>query len=78
MAAATREPRFGFREHQVFWNQRGEVACACCHVPYPGSDTWVFERWEEITPAMARQMLRELGQLLPCECCGKKPSLLAH
>lgn len=38
-------PRFGLQAHQVFWNERGRVVCACCHVPYPGSDTWVWERW---------------------------------
>jgi len=34
-------PRFRFQEHQVFWNEQGEVVCACCHIPYPGSDTWI-------------------------------------
>ena len=36
MATATaREPRFGFHEHQVFWNEQGSIVCACCHIPYP-------------------------------------------
>ena len=63
MATITaREPRFGFQEHQVFWNERGAIVCACCHIPYPGSDTWVWERWEEITPEIMVEIDREGGR----------------
>ena len=67
-----RPPRFGLQEHEVFWSQTGEVVCACCHVPYPGSDTWVWERWSEITPATMAEIDRNGGNV-KCEGCGKEP-----
>jgi len=70
--AQKHDPRFGFQERQVFWNEQGEVVCACCHIPYPGSDTWVWERWEEITPATMVEIDRECGHVA-CEGCGKVP-----
>lgn len=75
--AATREPRFGFQEHQVFWNEQGSIVCACCHIPYPGSDTWVWERWEEITPEMVIEIDRHGGSVA-CEGCGKVPSRIVR
>ena len=68
----TPAPRFDFQEHQVFWSQTGEVVCACCHVPYPGSDTWVWDGWEEITPKVMAEIERE-GRTAKCERCGKEP-----
>jgi hypothetical protein len=73
----THEPRFGFREHQVFWNEQGSIVCACCHIPHPGSDTWVWERWAEITPETMAEIDREGGQVA-CESCGKEPSRLVR
>ena len=66
------KPRFGFQPHQVFWSEQGEVVCACCHVPYPGSDTWVWDGWTEITPAVMAEIERE-GRTVKCEGCGKEP-----
>ncbi len=78
MAITTaRETRFGFHEHQVFWNEQGSIVCACCHIPYPGSDTWVWERWEEITPEMMVEIDRHGGKVA-CEGCGKVPSRIAR
>ena len=65
-------PRFGLREHQVFWSAQGAIVCACCHIPYPGSDTWVWEQWEEITPEVMVEIDRHGGQVA-CEGCGKEP-----
>jgi len=65
-------PRFGLQEHQVFWCQTGEVLCACCHIPYPGSDTWIWELWQEITPDVMAEIERE-GKTVKCEGCGKEP-----
>ena len=42
------------------------------HIPYPGSDTWVWERWEEITPETMVEIDREGGRVA-CEGCGKEP-----
>ena len=74
MNQATRErpPRFGFQAHQVFWSEEGAIVCACCHIPYPGSDTWVNERWEEITPDTMREIAASGGHVR-CEGCGKEP-----
>ena len=33
----------------LYWNEQGSVNCEK-HIPYRGSDTWVFEHWKEITP----------------------------
>ena len=64
MATTTREPRFGFKAEQVFWSEKGEVACAGCDVlPYPGSDTWVWDRWAEITPEVMTEIDREGGTI---------------
>jgi hypothetical protein len=71
--AIARKPRFGFRAHQVFWNERGAIACACCGIPHPGSDTWVWERWQEITPEIMVEIDREGGRVA-CEGCGKEPT----
>lgn len=70
--ANTATPRFGLKAHQVFWNERGSVVCACCHIPYPGSDTWIHERWQEITPDMMTLIVRDGGHV-KCEGCGKVP-----
>ena len=74
--ATTRSPRLGLHADQVFWSERGEIVCACCHIPYPGSDTWIWERWEEITPAVMAEIDREGGHVA-CEGCGKEPRRLS-
>ena len=76
----SREVRFrdaGLQPHQVFWSERGEIVCACCYIPYPGSDTWIWERWEEITPEMVIEA-ETLGHELACEGCGKRPSRIVR
>jgi len=70
-------PRFGLQAHQVFWNETGNVVCACCHIPYPGSDTWVWERWEEITPRPWRRLIVRAGRVA-CEGCGRRPGRIAR
>ena len=70
---ATTTPRFRLQEHQAFWNERGTVVCACCHIPYPGSDTWVWERWEEIAPEIMLAIVRQGGRVA-CEGCGRAPN----
>ena len=75
--ATNATPRFGMKAHQVFWNERGSIVCACCHIPYPGSDTWIWERWEEITPADMTEIDRQGGRVA-CEGCGKEPSRIVR
>ena len=73
----TATPRFGLQAHQVFWAETGAVACACCHIPHPGSDTWVWDQWSEITPEMMAEIDRQGGHVA-CERCGKEPSRIAR
>jgi len=48
----------------LFWNERGQIGCAKPgHMPFPGTDTWVWERWELVDAKTAR----ENG--LKCETC---------
>jgi hypothetical protein len=68
----TTSQRCGFEAHQVFWSELGSIICACCHIPYPGSDAWVWQRREEITPEMTVEIEREGGQVA-CEGCGNEP-----
>ena len=52
------------------WNERGQIGCELPgHAPYPGTDTWTWERWRRITPAEAREFGRELGHPPACETC---------
>ena len=52
----------------LFWSERGEVACAL-HAPYPGTDTWRWERWKLLTEAEAQEWSRVLGRSPRCEVC---------
>ena len=52
----------------LFWSERGEVACAT-HAPYPGSDTWNWERWSPMTEEERREWARLLGHPPQCEVC---------
>jgi hypothetical protein len=70
-------PRIGLQAHQVFWNTTGCIVCACCHIPYPGSDTWVWEGWQEITPEVMVEIDRHGGKVA-CEGCGKSPSRIVR
>lgn len=72
-----RFPGAGLQPHQVFWAETGEVACACCPLPYPGTDTWNRDRWQEITPEEAQEAAR-LGQPLACDHCGKPASTVVR
>jgi hypothetical protein len=50
------------------WSERGEIACAT-HAPFPGSDTWIWERWSPMTEAERREWARLLGHPPQCEVC---------
>jgi hypothetical protein len=59
--------RAGDRE-TLFWSERGAVCCAT-HAPYPGSDTWIWERWLPMKEAETREWTRLLGHPPKCEVC---------
>ena len=52
----------------LFWSERGEVCCAL-HAPYPGTDTWNWERWSPMSEEERREWTRLLGHPPKCEVC---------
>jgi len=54
----------------LFWSERGAIGCATPgHAPFPGTDTFFFERWRRITPREAAAFAREVGRRPSCETC---------
>jgi len=51
----------------LFWNERGSIDCAV-HAPYPGTDTWVWERWTLMTDEHRQAWTAEVGPP-KCETC---------
>jgi hypothetical protein len=51
----------------LYWNERGQINCEQ-HIPYPGSDTWIFEHWKRIDRGSAKDA-KEKGMELVCETC---------
>ena len=69
MTRSTKDPVLpGLNPDSFYWCQRGHVACGR-HTPYPGSDTWVWDSWQEMTRADSESWQRELGKLAVCETC---------
>ena len=58
----------GLKAEALYWSERGEISCGC-HTPYPGSDTWNWDAWAEITAAEAAAFEKELGNAPACETC---------
>jgi len=60
---------------KIYWNERGAVSCGN-HAPHPGTDTWVWEKWSEMTDAEKAMWARELSADPRCECdndrCGER------
>lgn len=52
----------------MYWNERGAIACPR-HIPYPGSDTYVDERWQLMTAADRAEYRRTVGHPPACEVC---------
>ena len=52
----------------LFWSERGEICCVI-HAPYPGSDTWRWERWRPMMEEETREWTRQLGNAPKCEVC---------
>ncbi len=70
MAAAKRARETGDTSI-LFWSERGAVCCAL-HAPYPGTDTWIWERWRLITDAEQQEWTRTVGSAPCCEICRKE------
>ncbi len=64
---ALRARRAGDRA-TLFWSEHGEICCAT-HAPYPGTDTWNWERWSRMTEAEEREWTSMLGSAPRCEVC---------
>jgi len=67
MKAALKAREIGDRS-TLFWSERGEITCAL-HAPYPGTDTWKWERWRLLTEQESREWTRQLGHPPKCEVC---------
>ena len=52
----------------LFWNNRGAVCCAR-HAPYPGTDTWRWQRWMVMPDEAKAVWQAEVGAPAKCECC---------
>ena len=60
----------------LYWNERGAIACEK-HIPFKGSDTWVFERWAKMSGIDKVKVYSHRKETLParlvsmpsCECC---------
>lgn len=71
MTTTTKPKAFWTDRPGLFWSQRGEVGCGA-HTPYPGSDTWRWDRWGRITPRIHAAILAEgATNLTKCQSCGK-------
>jgi hypothetical protein len=54
----------------VYMSERGQIGCPLPgHAPYPGTDTWTWERWRKITPREAAEFEREIGRPPSFETC---------
>jgi hypothetical protein len=51
----------------LYWSEQGQINCDQ-HIPYPGSDTWVFEHWKKIDRGSMAEAT-EKGTELVCETC---------
>ena len=58
----------------LYWSERGAVCCAD-HIPFPGSDTWRWERWAHLAVHDAEAWRDQVGELPRCECCGQEAAL---
>ena len=51
----------------LFWSERGRIGCTKPgHMPFPGTDTFVWERWEPVDEKTARV------NGLKCETCAAR------
>lgn len=63
---------------KIYFSERGEIACGE-HAPYPGSDTFRFDGWRVVTPAIAKAWADEANRTglvspeMKCETCGALP-----
>jgi hypothetical protein len=52
----------------LWWDQRGQIGCES-HMPYVGSDTFVWDDWRPITAEEAAAFEADVGRLPECETC---------
>lgn len=67
MRDALREKQAGDRA-TLYWSQQGEISCPV-HMPYPGSDTWIFDRWMLMAMSDRDQWEVQTGAVPRCETC---------
>ena len=52
----------------LFMSERGEISCLP-HAPFPGTDSWDYDRWAPITKREAQAFERDIGRAPACETC---------
>jgi two-component system cell cycle response regulator DivK len=57
----------------LYWSLRGEVACAK-HLPVPGSEGWLAQRWAEVPP----EVRRRFGRRYQCQHCADSKTPIVH
>jgi len=63
-----RDRASGHAHEHLYWSQRGAIACDR-HMPFPGSDTFVWDDWRPITMVEATSFEREVGRPPACDAC---------
>jgi len=63
----TNDSRFLAPDGALYWNEHGAVNCRP-HAPGEGTDTWIWERWAQISSTERIEAARA-GYVLACETC---------
>ena len=75
--ATEREPAIRPEDPSGVLERAGQHRLRLLPHPLSRSDTWIWERWEEITPADMAEIDRQGGRVA-CEGCGKEPSRIVR
>jgi hypothetical protein len=67
-------PWQGLNADALYWSEDGRIDCAE-HTPYPGSDTWVKDRFMPMHFDEVIEFAATTGQQPACEICGRGPVL---
>jgi hypothetical protein len=55
----------------LLWSEQGRVCCPT-HAPYPGTDSWRFDRWRRMSAREIASFAAESGLPVECEVCGPR------
>lgn len=52
----------------LLWGEDGRVCCTA-HAPYPGTDTWLRDRWRRMRDHESADFAEQIGRPVECETC---------